>query len=275
MASDAYQMIIAFQIGYSCQKFKILSRSTKVLSVILFVLIVDQALKIWVKTSMVYGGQIPLIGNWCMLHFVENPGMAFGIEFGGEWGKLGLSIFRIVAVIFLSFYLRMLIKSKVPLGFLISAGLILAGAIGNIIDSAFYGLIFSASSTHYSGLAEFMPEGGGYAGFLHGKVVDMFHLPLYTGYFPDSFPFWGGERFEFFRPVFNVADMSITIGVATIIIFYRGVFNSEELNPSDPKTTATATAVATTNGTTDATSTESTENSTPNIDEEIGKKSTE
>ncbi len=223
---------------------------------------------------MVYGEEIPMISNWAILHFVENPGMAFGIEFGGEWGKLGLSIFRIVAVIFLSSYLRMLIKSKVPLGFLVSAGLILAGAIGNIIDSAFYGLLFS-ESTRYA-VAEFLPAGGGYESFLHGRVVDMFHFPLYEGYFPDSFPHWGGEKFEFFRPVFNVADMSITIGVASIILFYRGVFNSEELNPPDPKPATAATTIATANETAKATTTsESTESTSQHTDPEIGKETTE
>jgi len=191
------------------------------------VLILDQALKIWVKTSMEYGEEIPLFGDWGMLHFVENPGMAFGITFGGDWGKLGLSVFRIIAVIFLSFYLRALVKSKVALGFLISAGLVLAGAIGNIIDSAFYGLIFSESS-RYSGLAELFPVDGGYAGFLHGRVVDMLYFPLYSGHFPDWIPKYGGEYFLFFRPVFNIADMSITIGVASIILFYREVFSSDE-----------------------------------------------
>jgi len=218
---------------------------------------------------MVYGEEIPMISNWALLHFVENPGMAFGIEFGGEWGKLGLSIFRIVAVIFLSSYLRMLVKSKVPLGFLISAGLILAGAIGNIIDSAFYGLLFS-ESTRYA-VAEFLPAGGGYESFLHGRVVDMFHFPLYKGFFPDSFPFWGGEAFEFFRPVFNVADMSITVGVASIILFYRSVFNSEELNPTEPKTAAAAAATLTTNSEPTDASDATKESTTEHTDSENGK----
>lgn len=222
-----------------------------------------------------YGEEIPLIGNWSMLHFVENPGMAFGIEFGGNWGKLGLSIFRIIAVIFLSFYLRTLIKSKVALGFLISAGLILAGAIGNIIDSAFYGMIFSESS-RYTSIAEFLPEGGGYAGFLHGRVVDMFYFPLFTGRFPEWLPFWGGNNFLFFRPVFNVADVSITVGVASIILFYRGVFNSEEFNPTsseekDP-TIATTPVVGTSEviDTNTQSNIESTENSSNTIDPESG-----
>lgn len=172
---------------------------------------------------MGYGEEIPLFGDWGFLHFVENPGMAFGIEFGGEWGKLGLSVFRIIAVIFLSFYLRSLIKTKASLGFLISAGLVLAGAIGNIIDSAFYGLIFSSG-----GMAEIFPEGGGYAGFLHGRVVDMFYFPMFRGTFPDWMPIWGGEPFLFFRPVFNIADAAITVGVASIILFYRSYFSDEE-----------------------------------------------
>jgi len=265
-------MIAGFRIAYPCQKIKILSRSAKVISVILFVLIIDQALKIWVKTNMTYGEEIPLIGNWSMLHFVENPGMAFGIEFGGNWGKLGLSIFRIIAVIFLSFYLRTLIKSKVALGFLISAGLILAGAIGNIIDSAFYGLIFSESN-RYTAVAEFLPAGGGYADFLHGRVVDMFYFPLFRGNFPDWFPFWGGDSFLFFRPVFNVADVSITVGVASIILFYRGVFNSEELNGTSPEAAAAITPVAEETSsedapTTEATTTETAENVAKTIDPE-------
>jgi len=218
---------------------------------------------------MTYGEEIPLIGNWSMLHFVENPGMAFGIEFGGNWGKLGLSIFRIIAVIFLSFYLRTLIKSKVALGFLISAGLILAGAIGNIIDSAFYGLIFS-ESTRYTGVAEFLPAGGGYADFLHGRVVDMFYFPLFRGNFPEWFPFWGGDNFLFFRPVFNVADVSITVGVASIILFYRGVFNSEELNGTSSSETAadavTTTIAATSESEdTSTTETEATTETTENV----------
>jgi len=218
---------------------------------------------------MTYGEEIPLIGDWSMLHFVENPGMAFGIEFGGNWGKLGLSVFRIIAVIFLSFYLRTLIKSKVALGFLISAGLILAGAIGNIIDSAFYGLIFSESN-RYTAVAEFLPAGGGYADFLHGRVVDMFYFPLFRGHFPEWFPFWGGDNFLFFRPVFNVADVSITVGVASIILFYRGVFNSEELNGISSEATAAA-ATTPQVAASDDTATTTTETNTTETAENVAK----
>lgn len=166
--------------------------------------------------------------SWARIHFIENKGMAFGMELGGSYGKIALSLFRIVAVSFLAYYLNMLLKSKVSKGLLISFALILAGAIGNIIDSAFYGLFFSASSYRSTGVAEFLPEAGGYAPFLYGNVVDMLHFPLLRGHFPDWFPFWAGKSFEFFRPVFNIADSAITVGVISIILFQRSFFSSEE-----------------------------------------------
>jgi len=205
-----------------------LKRSYIIFIIVLLILFLDQALKIWVKTNMEYGEYFNLLGfDWARIHFVENPGMAFGIELGGDYGKLALSLFRIGAVFFLIYYIGELIKMKVSFGLLISFALILAGALGNILDSAFYGLIFSASEYH-GGLAEFMPEGGGYASFLHGKVVDMLHFPLFEGKFPDWFPGWGGRHFEFFRPVFNLADTSITVGVLNIILFQRSFFAAEE-----------------------------------------------
>lgn len=205
-----------------------LKRSHIIIIIVLLVLFLDQALKIWVKTNMEYGEYFNLLGfDWARIHFVENPGMAFGIELGGDYGKLALSLFRIGAVFFLIYYIGELIKMKVSFGLLISFALILAGALGNILDSAFYGLIFSASEYH-GGLAEFMPEGGGYASFLHGKVVDMLHFPLFEGRFPDWLPRWGGQHFEFFRPVFNLADTSITIGVLNIILFQRSFFAVDE-----------------------------------------------
>lgn len=205
-----------------------MKRSYIIILIVLIVLFLDQALKIWVKTHMEYGEYFNLLGfDWARIHFVENPGMAFGIELGGDYGKLALSLFRIGAVFFLIYYIGELIKMKVSFGLLVSFALILAGALGNILDSAFYGLLFSASEYH-GGLAEFMPEGGGYASFLHGKVVDMLHFPLFEGKFPEWLPRWGGQHFEFFRPVFNLADTSITIGVLNIILFQRSFFAAEE-----------------------------------------------
>ncbi len=204
-----------------------MSKTAKVIGIIFLVLLIDQIVKIWIKTTMTYGEEFGILGlNWARIHFVENPGMAFGIEFGGGYGKLALSLFRIIAVGFLVYYIRQLILNNAPLGLLTSFSLILAGAFGNIIDSAFYGMIFSESSYHT--VATMFPEGGGYAGFLHGKVVDMFYFPLYEGTLPDWFPIWRGEEVLFFRPVFNVADSAITIGVFSILIFQRSFFNSHK-----------------------------------------------
>lgn len=196
-----------------------------VILLIVIVLILDQTLKIWVKTNMAIGEDIPILGlNWAFIHFVENPGMAFGLELGGSNGKLILSLFRIVAVGFLIYFINKLIKGNVSYGLLTCFALITAGAIGNIIDSMFYGMIFSESPYH-AGTAEFFPEGGGYASFLHGKVVDMFYFPVYRGMLPNWVPIWGGEYFEFFKPVFNIADMSISTGVISILLFQRSFFS--------------------------------------------------
>ncbi len=175
--------------------------------------------------------------SWARIHFIENPGMAFGMTLGGSYGKIALSLFRIVAVSLLAYYLNMLLKSKASKGLLISFALILAGAIGNIIDSAFYGLIFSESGYNASKIASFLPESGGYASFLHGNVVDMLHFPMFRGHFPDWFPFWANESFEFFRPVFNIADSAITIGVLSIILFQRSFFSSDEQSTTKEGTT--------------------------------------
>lgn len=185
---------------------------------------------------MEYNESIELLGlDWARIHFVENPGMAFGIELGGSYGKLALSLFRILAVGFLIYYLRQLIRSRVSLGLLVSFALILAGAMGNILDSAFYGLIFSASPYH-GGLATLFPPEGGYAGFLHGKVVDMLYFPLFSGTFPEWLPVWGGKPFLFFKPIFNIADLSITVGVLNILLFQRSFFSE----PVDPENASTA-----------------------------------
>lgn len=186
-------------------------------------LFVDQVLKIWIKTSMMIGEEFPVIGEWFLIHFVENNGMAFGFEFGGEYGKMFLSLFRVIAVFGIGWYITRLVKKDLPMGFIACVSLIFAGAIGNIIDSAFYGLIFNDS---YGQVATLFPEGGGYATFLHGRVVDMFYFPLISGVYPEWIPFAGGSDFQFFRPVFNVADSSISIGIFSIIFFYRKQFNN-------------------------------------------------
>ena len=173
---------------------------------------------------MVYGEEIFIFGlNWARLHFVENNGMAFGLSLGGEYGKLALSLFRILAVIFLIYYLRFLIREKASFGLLASFSMILAGAIGNILDSAFFGLIFSSS--HHT-LATLFPPEGGYAGFLHGMVVDMLYFPIIEDkMLPDWFPFMAHKPFTFFRPVFNIADSAITTGVLSLILFHRQFFS--------------------------------------------------
>lgn len=212
-----------------------LKRSHIVILTILLVLVLDQWLKVWVKLNLSYGDGFDILGlSWAKIHFVENPGMAFGITLGGKVGKLILSIFRIVMVGVLLYIISGFIKSKEPIGFLISFALIIAGAIGNIIDGTFYGLLFSESTFH-GGPAVFMPNTGGYASFLHGRVVDMFYFPLIDTVLPSWFPIWGGERFEFFRPVFNLADAAISVGVASIILFHRQFFVSDSPKKQETK----------------------------------------
>jgi signal peptidase II len=198
----------------------------KSILIVFLVLTLDQVLKIWIKTHMTIGQEIHVAGNWFILHFTENEGMAFGFTFGGTWGKLILSLFRIIAVIIIGIYIYRLQKKSPHPGLIISFSLIMAGALGNIIDSAFYGLIFNASSFH--NVATLFPPEGGYNSFLHGKVVDMLYFPVIETTLPSWFPIWGGEPFTFFRPVFNIADSSITSGVMLLLIFQKKFFAKKE-----------------------------------------------
>lgn len=212
--------------------------------IILTILIIDQSLKVYIKTHFEYNDDIPLFGDasWARLHFVENEGMAFGITFDWAYGKLLLSFFRVLMVGGLIWYMKMLIQNKAPLGFQICIALITAGALGNILDSAFYGMIFTASGYH-GGLAEYCAFGEGYAkdallnGFMHGKVVDMFYFPIKNFSIPDWSPIWGGESFLFFSPIFNVADAAISIGVVCIFLFQRRFFKDSYLEDKEEGTT--------------------------------------
>jgi signal peptidase II len=199
--------------------------------IVALVVIADQALKFYIKTTLPLNTSREMLGESFQLYFVENPGMAYGWKFGGEWGKVALTVFRLIAVVFGTWYLGSIIKKKYHKGFIIMAGLVYAGAIGNLIDSCFYGMIFDKGMLYnaalndyvnYEGLASFSSTG--YASFLHGNVVDMFYFPVIRGTFPEWFPLWGGEAFEFFRPIFNIADAAITTGVLSILVFQRRFF---------------------------------------------------
>ena len=185
--------------------------------IIPIILIADQVLKIWIKTHLQIGEEIPLIGSWCKLHFVENVGMAFGMAFGGSVGKLLLTLFRFVASIAVMWAIVHYIRKGAQTLFIVSLALIFVGAIGNLIDCCFYGLIFNES---YYNVAQLFPPEGGYAPFLYGRVVDMFYFPLFRFDWPEWVPFVGGDEFEFFNAIFNIADSAITVGIAILIIFY-------------------------------------------------------
>jgi signal peptidase II len=191
---------------------------------IILILIADQTLKFFIKTNYVLGEEHSVIGSWFRLHFVENEGMAWGLKFGGGLGKILLTLFRLIAVILGTFYLRNIIQKKYHTGFIICAALIYAGAFGNLIDSLFYGLIFSSSNPFT--IATLFPAGGGYATFFHGQVVDMLYFPIIHTQYPSWFPIksWRGDEFEFFSPVFNLADASISIGVIALLIWQKKFF---------------------------------------------------
>ncbi|MBB5396516.1 lipoprotein signal peptidase [Mucilaginibacter sp. AK015] len=181
-----------------------------------FIILLDQIIKIWVRGHMFLGEEIRFLGNRGMLHYTENNGMAFGMELGGEFGKLALTLFRIVAVCGIGYALVFLIKHKYHRGLIMMVALILAGALGNIIDSTFYGVIYN------------------YASLFHGRVVDMFYFPLLTGQFPHWVPVWGGQEYIFFRPVFNLADASISIGVIMILLNQKRYFKQQVPEESNP-----------------------------------------
>jgi len=193
----------------------------KILLTSVILILADQTLKIWIKTHMILGQEFQIF-DWFIIHFTENNGMAFGLEFGGITGKILLTLFRIIVVIIGVYYVGKIVRPSFPNGALIALGLIIGGAIGNIIDSSFYGLVFNES---YNNVASFFPQSGGYASLLQGKVVDMFYFPLINSHFPNWLPFWGGEHFIFFRPVFNIADSGISIGIFLILFFYRKEFS--------------------------------------------------
>ena len=198
---------------------------TKPVMLILSVLLIDQFVKLWIKLNMTLGQEFRIIGKWFIIHFTENNGMAFGMEFGGEAGKLALSLFRIAAVVGIAYGLHYMIKNKYHRGLIMNVALIFAGAMGNIIDSTFYGILFSESTWFQQ--ARLLPDTGGYSGLLQGKVVDMLYFPILQGNFPSWFPIWGGEDFLFFRPVFNIADSAITLGVVLILLYQKRYFKEE------------------------------------------------
>jgi len=191
---------------------------------IALILIADQAFKFYIKLNYTLGEEHNVASSWFRLHFVENEGMAWGLKFGGGLGKILLTLFRFIAVIFGTFYLRSIIQKKYHKGFIVCAALIYAGAFGNLIDSMFYGLIFSSSNPFT--VATLLPAGGGYASFFHGQVVDMLYFPIIHTYYPSWFPIasWRGQSFEFFSPVFNLADSSISIGVIALLLWQKKFF---------------------------------------------------
>lgn len=205
-----------------------LSTGSKITLIIVLILILDQAIKLWIKTHMYLGESTHVFGSWFQIAYTENPGFAFGWSIEGTWGKLLLSVFRIAFIIVLAVFLKRLINRKMPMGVLVGVGMLIAGAAGNIFDSCFYGLIFDSGTVYspemgatvgYSGISQLSCEG--YAPFLHGSVVDMFYFPIVDCTLPEWIPVWGGESFVFFRPIFNMADTAISVGIIYLLIFQR------------------------------------------------------
>lgn len=198
--------------------------------IICLIVITDQVLKIYVKTHFHAGESHAVLGNWFQLYFIENEGMAYGWKFGGEWGKIFLTLFRMAAVIFGVFYIKKIIEKKYPSGFIICVSLVFAGALGNLLDSMFYGIIFENSSMETYNIAGIFPPHG-YAGFLYGRVVDMLYFPLVQiENLPHWIPFIGGKPFTFFNYIFNLADASISAGVISILFFRKHFFRTTPQN---------------------------------------------
>ena len=204
-----------------------LSKGSLISLFIILLLVVDQAIKFAVKLNMTIGEEIPVLGDWFKICFIENNGMAFGMQFGGSLGKLALSLFRVVLIGFIIYYLRKLIKkADTPTGVLVGFSLVLVGAIGNVLDCLFYGEIFSQST--FTKVAELFPPGGGYSAFLYGKVVDMFYFPIIHTTWPEWIPIVGGDEFIFFQPVFNFADACISVAVIYMLIFQHKFFAEDK-----------------------------------------------
>lgn len=214
-------------------------KKSQLFFLILFVLLADQALKIWIKTTYPTGEVLRVFGfDWFRIHFIENSGMAWGWQWGNETGKVILTLFRLAAVVGGTWYLLKFIREKYSKGFLICAGLIYAGAAGNLIDSMFYGMIFD-KGLHYSsvlneyvgylGVAEL--SGKGYGSFMHGSVVDMLYFPIISGVLPEWIPVFGGQPFEFFSPIFNIADAAISVGVITLLLFQKRLLERSDDTP--------------------------------------------
>ena len=204
-------------------------KKRSVFFIICCIVIADQVLKIYIKTHYHAGESHLVFGNWFQLYFIENEGMAYGWKFGGEFGKMALTLFRLVAVIYGVFYIRKIVEKKYSKGFIICVALIFAGALGNLIDSMFYGLIFESSSLDTYNIAKIFPAHG-YAGFLHGNVVDMLYFPIIHTKLPSWIPVWGGTYFDFFSPIFNLADASISTGIISILVFQKHFFKTDSSN---------------------------------------------
>lgn len=190
---------------------------------IILVLLIDQISKFYIKTHFVLGEAVEVF-DWFKILFVENKGMAWGAQIPGEYGKLILTSFRLVAIVAIGYWLWDSVRKNASNVLIAAISLIFAGALGNIIDSVFYGVVFDSSLQQ---IATFLPESGGYSSWFHGNVVDMLYFPLWEGYLPEWLPFWGGEHFTFFEPVFNIADTAISVGVGLLIVFHKKAFPKE------------------------------------------------